>query len=255
MKVLAARMAAEAVWDQVAMRPWRAIALPAAQFLLTPRATPPSQSAYNMEIFRPAYGEKAAAGVSVRTMNYLCFLNTKTLFKYMRYDAALGAAASHTPVTAHVNYHPEKEARMVSIIRSYRDGSALNRWNGGEGQRTGGCRGKVGVATNDMPPLTADAQAAHAVAKGGHAGRVDVSGRGPVLRRRRRACVAVGRGDVGRGAVAVAKDSLHVIVGGETYLLMFLSEKWAFVAVRCSDEHVSYGQLERYPDVPQDRLF
>ena len=46
-----------------------------------------------MEIFRPAYGEKAAAGVSVRTMNYLCFLNTKTLFKYMRYDAALGAAS------------------------------------------------------------------------------------------------------------------------------------------------------------------
>ena len=46
-----------------------------------------------------------------------------------------------------------------------------------------------------------------------------------------------------------------MIVGGETYLLMFLSEKWAFVAVRCSDEHVSYGQLERYPDVPQDRLF
>ena len=46
-----------------------------------------------------------------------------------------------------------------------------------------------------------------------------------------------------------------VIVGGQTYLLMFLSEKWAFVAVRCSDEHVSYGHLERYPDVPQDRLF
>ena len=37
MKVLAARMAAEAVWDQVTMRPWRAIAIPTAQFLLTPR--------------------------------------------------------------------------------------------------------------------------------------------------------------------------------------------------------------------------
>ena len=110
-----------------------------------------------MEIFRPAYGEKAAAGVSVRTMNYLCFLNTKTLFKYMRYDAALGAAASHTPVTAHVNYHPEKEARMVSIIQFYfhGDGNALNRWNGGEGQRTGGCRGKVGVATNSFSALSA----------------------------------------------------------------------------------------------------
>ena len=52
------------------------------------------------------------------------------------------------------------------------------------------------------------------------------------------------------------KDSLHVQLPGKGYyLLMFLSEKWSFVAVRCRDERVSYGQLERYPDVPQDRLF
>ena len=212
-----------------------------------------------MEIFRPAYGEKAAAGVSVRTMNYLCFLNTKTLFKYMRYDAALGAAASHTPVTAHVNYHPEKEARMVSIIQFYfhGDANALNRWNGGEGQRTGGCRGKVGGATNDMPPLTADAQAAHAVAKRvGTQGAWTWSGRGPVRFDGGGALASPwGAGTWGAVPSQWRKDSLHVIVGGETYLLMFLSEKWAFVAVRCSDEHVSYGQLERYPDVPQDRLF
>ena len=49
------------------------------------------------------------------------------------------------------------------------------------------------------------------------------------------------------------KDSLHVIVGGETYLLMFLSEKWSFVAVRCSDEVVSYGRLARQP-VPEQLL-
>ena len=57
---------------------------------------------------------------------------------------------------------------MRSISQFYLQGqpSALDGWNGGEGQRTGGCRGKVGVATNDMPPLTAEAQAAHAVAAG-----------------------------------------------------------------------------------------
>ena len=49
------------------------------------------------------------------------------------------------------------------------------------------------------------------------------------------------------------KDSLHVVLDGKTYLLMFLSEKWAFVAVRCEDEQVSYGRLQR-PDVPQKRL-
>ena len=120
-KILAERMAHEQVWDQ---------------------------SAYNMEIFRPAYGNKLAAGVSMRVMNYLCFLNTKLLFKYMRHDAQLGDAARHLPVTCHVNYHPEKEARMRSISQFYLQGrrEALDPWNGGEGQRPsrrGSCRGKV----------------------------------------------------------------------------------------------------------------
>ena len=50
------------------------------------------------------------------------------------------------------------------------------------------------------------------------------------------------------------KDSLHVKRPGKgTYLLMFLSEKWSFVAVRCEDEEVSYGALQR-SDVPEKRL-
>ena len=34
---------------------------------------------------------------------------------------------------------------------------------------------------------------------------------------------------------------------------MFLSENWAFTALRCRDEEVSFGQLER-TDTPQTRL-
>jgi hypothetical protein len=83
------------------------------------------QSAYNMEIFRPAYGNKLVAGVSMRVMNYLCFLNTKLLFKYMRHDVQLGDAAQHLPVTCHVNYHPEKEQRMRSISQFYLQASGL----------------------------------------------------------------------------------------------------------------------------------
>ena len=49
------------------------------------------------------------------------------------------------------------------------------------------------------------------------------------------------------------KDSLHVHVHGATYLLMFLSEKWAFVADRCADEAISYGRLAQGP-VPEQRL-
>ena len=49
------------------------------------------------------------------------------------------------------------------------------------------------------------------------------------------------------------RDSLHVKLGGETYLLMFLSEKWAFVADRCADEAISYGRLAQ-GHVPEERL-
>ena len=68
--------------------------------------------------------------------------------RYMRHDAQLGDAARHLPVTCHVNYHPEKEARMRSISQFYLQGrrEALDPWNGGEGQRPsrrGSCRGKV----------------------------------------------------------------------------------------------------------------
>lgn len=43
-----------------------------------------------------------------------------------------------------------------------------------------------------------------------------------------------------------AQDSLHVRLGGESYLLMFLSEKWAFVAVRCADEQVRLSIVRAY---------
>ena len=51
------------------------------------------------------------------------------------------------------------------------------------------------------------------------------------------------------------KDSLHAKLHNETYLLMFLSEKWSFVALRCSDEQVTYGRLGRQADpIPEQRL-
>ena len=52
-------------------------------------------------------------------MNFFCFLNTKLLFKFMRYDPQLGNAEVHRPVTVHMNYHPEKELRMADVNRFY----------------------------------------------------------------------------------------------------------------------------------------
>jgi len=68
------------------------------------------------------------------------------LFKYMRYDAALARPADHLPVSIHINYHPEKEQRMRSVVAYYFEGQrdALDGWNGGEGQNTSSCAGKVG---------------------------------------------------------------------------------------------------------------
>ena len=83
-------------------------------------------------------GGPAPAGVSQRVMNYACFQNTKYLFRYMRYDAALYDArtgASLRPVSAHVNYHPEKPQRMVSLIAQYLKGErdAISKWSWSEG--------------------------------------------------------------------------------------------------------------------------
>jgi len=53
-------------------------------------------------------------------MSYMCFQNTKYLFRYMRSDPALYDAAagrSLRPVSVHVNYHPEKPQRMVGRCR------------------------------------------------------------------------------------------------------------------------------------------
>jgi len=231
MSILAKRMASEDVWDQ---------------------------SAYNMEIYRPAYGRFVSPGVSVRAMNFLCFCNTKVLFKYMRHDKELIDPAFHVPVTVHINYHPEKEARMASVSQFYHHGhsKALDKWNGGEGQRTGGCRGKVGVMTDDMPSLTRDQLGSHLLA--GNVVKADYTwnwaGKGPMhFESTGKLTSPWGDGSWGTVPSPWRKDSLHIKLDGKTYLLMFLSEKWSFVAVRCEDEHVSYGRLER-PDVPTKRL-
>jgi len=82
--ILKQRMATEAVWDQ---------------------------SAWNQESFRVAYGVHVAAGVTVRAMNYLCVLNTKVLFKYLRKDAALADPATFLPTMAHMSAAPSPEPR------------------------------------------------------------------------------------------------------------------------------------------------
>ena len=62
-----------------------------------------------------------------------------------------------------------------------------------------------------------------------------------------------GKGTWGTVPSPWRKDALHVRLAGRTYLLMFLSTQWSFVAVRCDDEEVSYGRLD-VDEVPRQRL-
>jgi len=113
MKRLARRMESEGTWDQ---------------------------TAYNEEQFYPAHGTHATVGVTSRVMNYLCNLNSKTFFRFVREDKDL--LHGYRPLSLHVNYHPEKPQRMVDLHAWYHGGESkledkagIYKWNGGEGSR------------------------------------------------------------------------------------------------------------------------
>ena len=176
----------------------------------------------------------------------------------MRHDAQLGNALVHRPLSTHVNYHPEKEARMASIIEFYHKANAraLDRWNGGEGPMTSTCRGKVGVTTPTMPEPSAKDLAGSVLARNllRHALTWAWAGRSPVTFEPGGAFASpMGRGTWTTVPSPWRKDSVHVALNGHSYLLMFLSEKWAFVAVRCDDEDVSYGRVLN-AETPPGRL-
>lgn len=184
-------------------------------------------------------------------------------FKYLRYDRTLGEPRVHVPAMAHMNYHPEKEPRMAATIAFYKRGDtrALSEWNGGEGRNTGTCQHKVGIPTGEMPTLTASDRINHTLARNVVAtptpwkwGASHAELRGPV-RFLSNGTLASPWGDGSWGVVPGQwrKDALHVLLGNTTYILMFLSEKWAFVALRCTDEDVSYGRLDADP-IPEKRL-
>lgn len=83
MKRLARRMEREGTWDQ---------------------------TAYNEEQFYPAHGSHATVGVTSRVMNYLCNLNSKTFFRFVREDAEL--LAGYRPVSVHVKCVAARRAQL-----------------------------------------------------------------------------------------------------------------------------------------------
>jgi hypothetical protein len=95
------------------------------------------QTAYNEEQVY-LWGQskhKKYSGTSQRVMNYMCFQNSKYMFRFMRYDEDL--YPDHRPASVHINYHPEKPDRMVSVIAQYWKGeaNAIDVWNWSEGRK------------------------------------------------------------------------------------------------------------------------
>lgn len=77
------------------------------------------QAVFNEELFFPSHPGYDGLHAARRTMDFYLFMNSKVLFKTVRNDATLSKLK---PVIVHVNYHPDKFARMKAIVEFYVNG-------------------------------------------------------------------------------------------------------------------------------------
>lgn len=92
------------------------------------------QTVFNEKIWYPSHHEYRSAQVSVRVLDHLLYMNSKTLFKFQRHDPN---GKNRLPIVVHVNYHPDKWERMKAIIRRWVDGdtAALDSFPDGSEKR------------------------------------------------------------------------------------------------------------------------
>ncbi|KAG2449198.1 hypothetical protein HYH02_005945 [Chlamydomonas schloesseri] len=85
------------------------------------------QAVFNMEIWFPSHDNYKTSRISVRIMNIDKFMNSKRLFRTIRYEPQY---TNFVPVMIHVNYHPDKFQRMQSIWAKYVEGdkTALDKY-------------------------------------------------------------------------------------------------------------------------------
>lgn len=77
------------------------------------------QAVFNEELFKPSYPGYDGLHAAKRTMDFFLFMNSKVLFKTVRYDDNLSKIK---PVIVHVNYHPDKLPRMKAVVEFYVNG-------------------------------------------------------------------------------------------------------------------------------------
>ena len=132
--------------------------------------------AFNEALYQPSRGDYVGPGVVKRTLNYLCFANSKTAFRFLRKDRRFGDPNEHTPVSVRLSYHPNEVERGDALFRYYAEGEvgALKAWRDGEASAAGdaGTAGAAGAATcddaaslRDLPAAAPKEEDAHALGR------------------------------------------------------------------------------------------
>lgn len=90
------------------------------------------QTAYNEELFFLSHGDYVSPQATARVMDIYAFMNSKVLFKDVR-RRGKEARPKRDPCMVHINYHPDKHARMRAVLRYYAEGdeTALDAFPGG----------------------------------------------------------------------------------------------------------------------------
>ena len=123
---------------------------------------------FNEAVFLPSHGAYASPGATKRALNYLCFANSKTLFRFARRDRKWREPKEHAPVVVRLSYHANEPARLDDVHAYYLEGNAnaLDGWSDGERssgsggkeeKRTDACAEALGGALRRATPAQEDA--------------------------------------------------------------------------------------------------
>ena len=175
-------------------------------------------------------------------MSYLCNMNSKTFFRFVREDSQL--LKGYRPVSMHVNYHPEKPQRMVDLHAFYYlgddakgDQAGIWKWNGGEGSRL------QSMCKNAMKPGKPPAEKALIqqvlLAKKATWGGIKwiEFGKDGALK------TPWGAGTWGDASSADKPNRLYATFIGTTHMLTFTGT--AYESTRCSDGEKVKGELAK----------
>jgi len=77
------------------------------------------RTAFVHELWLPSHHEYASVGAVLRVMNYLCFVNSKVLFRQLR-----NMPSSTKPTAIQINYHSDAVERMQAAMARYLDGDS-----------------------------------------------------------------------------------------------------------------------------------